>query len=255
MKTMNEIRGTKAVRQAFTLIELLVVIAIIAILAGMLLPSLSKAKEAGKRISCVNNEKQLLFSTSMFADENSGHFPSRSLGTVAGDPRWPGRLFPYYRNLKILVCPSDGPETPISNGGLDPADQASRTYIFNGFNDFDTNIWNTTGWSAPENAIRYSSETILFGEKKNEINSSGVRTSGHFYMDLEEDTSGNDFNQLNQGRHNTGAGSNYGFADGSARFYKRYTTVGDRSKNPIKPNLWALSPADRDKYAWPEVPE
>ncbi|MEM8736930.1 MAG: DUF1559 domain-containing protein [Planctomycetota bacterium] len=229
-------------RSGFSLIELLVVISIIALLIGLLLPSLASARETARSIQCSSRMRQLAMAADIYATDHDGQYPTRNVS-----PRWPAQFQPTYQAEEILLCPND--PNPTSNDTVpEEFDRAPRSFMFNGFNDLRNRVDNsdpsnpTTDFvdnsdqsTMDRDFLRDFSNTIFFGEKE----------SGHdgYYVDIFADI--NDILiWIEQSRHGgtgnpeRGGVSNYAFGDTSVRQFKANETV-------VPENLWAVRPAVR----------
>jgi prepilin-type N-terminal cleavage/methylation domain-containing protein len=152
-------------KRAFTLVELLVTIALIGILAGLLLPALSRAKEDGKRTSCVSNLRQVNLALRLYANDYADSLP------VLPDPNpYPNGIGAYYKQLIKSYLGLTGPPSPNEKVFICPSDpvicrqlgHAYTSYTFNGYEVGPNAIPRITGQKL--GAIKKPAKGVLAGE-------------------------------------------------------------------------------------------
>ena len=127
---------TRQRRHGFTLIELLVVIAIIAILASILFPVFSKAREKARQAGCASNIRQISLAIQMYAEDYDETYPLMSYPAGnSGNKYWYQAIYPFIQSTKIFACPDDSstmmPGDQYTADGIWVSNKLKNSYAYN----------------------------------------------------------------------------------------------------------------------------
>jgi len=246
----------------FTLIELLLIIAIIAMLAGLLLPALAKAKVKAQSITCLNNIKQLQLAWSMYPDDNNDKLaPNKSVNSQNVEGSWvvghaqkdttttniqKGVLFPYTRSPAVYVCSSDK-ATVAGNKEV----RQTRSYSAAGPNtpselagklgwDWDKTLWLAKGrqdnYTGLLNLPPGPTKAFIFIDEHEQSIDDGIFTMFRYPV----------WAELPADRHNQGC--NLSFADGHVA---RHRWQAPKSfKGYAQPVVPSAAGKDRRDWSW-----
>jgi prepilin-type N-terminal cleavage/methylation domain-containing protein/prepilin-type processing-associated H-X9-DG protein len=252
------IRWRTAGVSGFTLIELLLVIAMIALLAALLLPALSRAKMKAKTTYCLSNMRQIGIATRLYIMENGDKYPQTK--QTDGDPETDdadgsiedpdlGSAFvlvlPYVSvfksqneslsTQKVFACPSDpNPFDPLGPTVYNPGGPWLVSYLVNGY----------FLWGMKDSAVRNSSTTILFAERRSAANQnpyadpfSDDSYKPWFFPPTNPQAPENDMDEWTGAMqtHRHGDGAVYSFCDGHSQWMKYSRTFNPPNLDLHKP--------------------
>lgn len=241
---MNCRQYTVIKSRGFTLIELLVVIAIIAILAAILFPVFSRARENARRTACLSNMKQIGLGAMMYAQDYDETMVSYRYITPTGSSLvgWTAALQPYVKSRQLFICPSAEKIAECPNAGNDPSylppDPVTGSKPSFGSYGYNYKYLGSDGGPATARylidyklaAIPNTSETVMATEV------SGGYGLGVLYTPADWNTAaaGGCASTITHRRHQNAQahfdGTNVIFVDGHAKFMK-YSQLGDFNKD------------------------
>lgn len=248
-------------KRAFTLIELLVVIAIIAILAAILFPVFAQAKTAAKKTSDLSNVKQLALGIAMYGNDADDTYPF-CWGWNSEWLPWQLQVNPYVKNINIWQSPIDNWGRGTEGDGpfcMPGKPTRGVTYSMNftwpAFGNETGAWWGSSGEScrmsatcdeggASQTAVPAPATTIVIAPRPNWYHQWCQGWATEVFFNYGE------FNMKGGGATMFADGTNYGLADGHAKYMKKAATLAAQGSQAgaAKPSYW---PSDAANWPWP----